>query len=73
MSVKVNAQSKKYAIGLANEGLVDKDSEWFFSAEDENTLAGEDKDDWLTYAKWKQRTGINILMKRKGKSIVEEL
>ena len=31
---------------------VNKDSSWSFSAEDGNSLLGEDGDDWENYAKW---------------------
>jgi signal peptide peptidase SppA len=50
MAVKLYRAGEKHANSLIDDGKVDKDSDWSFSAEDGDALLGKDGDDWDNYA-----------------------
>ena len=50
MSVSLNSKGNNAARNLIGRGKVNKDSPWSFSAEDGNSILGEDN--WDNYSKW---------------------
>lgn len=52
MPIKLNSKGVSHARSLISQGKVDKSSAWSMSADDENKLLGESKDDWDNYGRW---------------------
>jgi len=51
MANQVNAAGKAHATELIDQGNIDSESPWEFTADDGNALLG-DPTDWTEYAKW---------------------
>jgi phage I-like protein len=50
MALNVNQKAVEHLRSLVNQGKVDRDSNWSFSAEDGNALLGADGSDWSNYS-----------------------